>query len=153
MGSFRLGTRQARTMKKAITQPVTAVWPGNAGPLGATWDGEGVNFALFSEHAEKVELCLFDAQGRCEIERIVLRECTDQVWHCYLPDARPGLTYGYRVHGPYKPEEGHRFNPNKLLLDPYAKDIVGTLRWSDAHFGYRIGSRNGDLSLDRRDSA
>jgi isoamylase len=131
----------------------SAVWPGNPYPLGATWDGEGVNFALFSEHAEKVELCLFDAQGRREIERIVLRECTDQVWHCYLPDARPGLTYGYRVYGPYKPEEGHRFNPNKLLLDPYAKDIVGTLRWSDAHFGYRIGARTGDLSLDRRDSA
>ncbi|HVK55687.1 MAG TPA: glycogen debranching protein GlgX [Burkholderiales bacterium] len=131
----------------------SAVWPGNPYPLGAAWDGEGVNFALFSEHAEKVELCLFDAQGRREIERIVLRECTDQVWHCYLPDARPGLTYGYRVYGPYKPEEGHRFNPNKLLLDPYAKDIVGTLRWSDAHFGYRIGARTGDLSLDRRDSA
>ncbi|MDP1708164.1 MAG: glycogen debranching protein GlgX [Gammaproteobacteria bacterium] len=130
-----------------------SVWPGRPYPLGATWDGEGVNFALFSEHAEKVELCLFDHKGRREIIRIPVRWQTDQVWHCYLPDARPGLPYGYRVHGPYKPAEGHRFNPNKLLLDPYAKDIVGALRWSDAHFGYRVGASGADLVLDRRDSA
>jgi isoamylase len=130
-----------------------AVWPGYSYPLGATWDGEGVNFALFSEHAERVELCLFDPKGRREVARIAVREQTDQVWHCYLPEARPGLLYGYRVHGPYEPEEGHRYNPNKLLLDPYAKTIHGALRWSDAHFGYRVGNRKEDLVLDPRDSA
>jgi isoamylase len=133
--------------------PLTAVWPGRPHPRGATWDGEGVNFALFSENAEKVELCLFDPGGRRETQRIALGEQTDQVWHCYLPEARPGLLYGYRVHGPYKPEEGHRFNPHKLLLDPYAKNIVGALRWSDAHFAYRIGDKAEDLSSDRRDDA
>ena len=132
---------------------LSAVWPGNPYPRGATWDGEGVNFALFSEHAEKVELCLFDPTGRRELQRIEVREHTDQIWHCYLPDARPGLLYGYRAYGPYDPARGHRFNPNKLLLEPYAKDIVGNLRWSDSHFGYRIGHRNEDLSLDRRDNA
>ncbi len=131
----------------------SAVWPGAPYPLGATWDGEGVNFALFSEHAEKVELCLFDHRGRREIERIEMPEQTDQVWHCYLPEARPGLVYGYRVHGPYEPTKGHRFNPNKLLLDPYAKSIVGGLRWSDAHFGYRVGHPRQDMSFDRRNSA
>ncbi|WP_035678247.1 glycogen debranching protein GlgX [Azospirillum brasilense] len=122
-------------------------------PLGATWDGLGVNFALFSANATKVELCLFDQDGRRELERIELPEYTDEVWHGYLPDARPGTVYGYRVHGPYEPKAGHRFNPNKLLLDPYAKHMVGPLRWSDAHFGYRVGSPRGDLSFDRRDSA
>ena len=134
-------------------KPITAVWPGRPYPRGATWDGEGVNFALFSEHAERVELCIFDATGRRELQRIELRERTDQVWHCYLPEARPGLLYGYRVHGPYRPEEGHRFNPHKLLLDPYARNIVGALRWSDALFGYTVGHKRGDLSFDRRDSA
>ena len=133
--------------------PLTAVWPGAPFPRGASWDGEGVNFALFSESADKVELCLFDPSGRREVQRIELRERTDQVWHCYLPEARPGLLYGYRVHGPYDPGRGHRFNPNKLLVEPYAKDLVGQLRWSDAHFGYRIGHRNEDLSFDRRDNA
>src|SRR5918996_416852 len=132
---------------------MTTVWPGKSYPLGATWDGQGINFALFSEHAEKVELCLFDPKGQHELERILFREQTDQVWHCYLPEGRPGLLYGYRVYGPYDPEHGHRFNPNKLLLDPYAKAIVGQLRWSDAHFGYRIGGKREDLSLDTRDSA
>ncbi|QKT04275.1 glycogen debranching protein GlgX [Ectothiorhodospiraceae bacterium 2226] len=131
----------------------SAVWSGRPYPLGAVWDGEGVNFALFSEHAERVDLCLFDARGRREIETIRLREQTDLVWHCYLPEARPGLLYGYRVYGPYKPEEGHRFNSNKLLLDPYARAIEGTMRWSDAHFGYRLGDRRADLSFDRRNSA
>ena len=129
------------------------VWPGRPYPLGATWDGEGVNFALFSESAEKVELCLFDQFGRREIHRILLREQTDQVWHCYLPEGRPGLLYGYRVHGPYEPTKGFRFNRNKLLLDPYAKQIQNGLKWHDSHFGYRIGHRNEDLSFDRRDSA
>jgi isoamylase len=133
------------------TEPI--VWPGKPYPLGATWDGEGVNFALFSEHAEAVELCLFDQAGRRELQRVRVKEQTDQVWHCYLPEARPGLIYGYRVSGPYDPSKGHRFNPNKLLLDPYAKQIVGELKWSDSHFGYRVGSKNADLSMDRRDSA
>ena len=136
-----------------LTEFITEVWPGQPYPLGASWTGEGVNFALFSEHAEKVELCIFDAKGRREIQRIDMRWQTDQVWHCYLPEARPGLLYGYRVYGPYKPEEGHRFNPNKLLLDPYAKDIYGNIVWSDAHFGYRIGDKRADLSFDRRDDA
>ncbi len=131
----------------------TAVWPGNPYPLGATWDGQGVNFSIFSEHAEAVELCLFDAKGKQEIERINLRYRTDQVWHCYLPEARPGLLYGYRVYGPYLPEQGHRFNPNKLLLDPYAKDVFGPLLWSDALFGYRVDHAEEDLSFDKRNSA
>jgi glycogen operon protein len=133
--------------------PITAIWPGSPYPRGATWDGEGVNFALFSEHAERVELCLFDPASLNEVQRIEVREQTDLVWHCYLPEARPGLIYGYRVYGPYDPNRGHRFNPNKLLLDPYAHDIVGTIKWSDAHFGYRVGHPNEDLSLDRRDNA
>jgi glycogen operon protein len=136
-----------------MAKPITAVWPGRPYPRGATWDGEGVNFALFSENAEKVELCIFDDKGRRELQRIEFKEHTDQVWHCYLPEARPGMLYGYRVHGPYKPEAGHRFNPHKLLLDPYAKAIVGGINWSDAHFGYRIGHEREDLSFDRRDSA
>jgi glycogen operon protein len=137
----------------AARGPITAVWPGDPYPRGATWDGEGVNFALFSAHAEKVELCLFDATGRHEVQRIELKERTDEIWHCYLPEARPGLLYGYRVHGPYRPEEGHRFNPHKLLVEPYARHLSGTLRWSDAHFGYRVGHAREDLSFDRRDDA
>jgi glycogen operon protein len=129
------------------------VWPGSPYPLGANWDGKGVNFALFSENAEKVELCLFDEHGDREIHRIALPEYTDETWHCYLPDARPGQIYGYRVHGPYAPESGHRFNANKLLIDPYAKALVGGIRWHDALFGYRIGDPKEDLSFDSRDSA
>jgi isoamylase len=129
------------------------VWPGRPYPLGATWDGNGTNFALFSEHADQVELCLFSPDGREEIARFPLREQTDQVWHCYLPEAGPGLLYGYRVHGPYQPENGMRFNPNKLLLDPYAKTISGRLQWNDAHFGYKIGSARQDLSFDWMDNA
>ncbi|GAC1303011.1 MAG: glycogen debranching protein GlgX [Vulcanimicrobiaceae bacterium] len=126
---------------------------GSAHPLGATWDGKGVNFALFSEHAERVELSLFDQRGRRELHRLVLPSYTDGVWHGYVPDARPGLKYGYRVSGPYDPTHGHRFNNHKLLLDPYAKQLSGALRWSDAHFAYRIGTPRGDLSFDRRDNA
>jgi glycogen operon protein len=129
------------------------VWPGRPYPLGATWDGEGVNFAIFSAHAEKVELCLFDRSGSREAARIVLPEYTDEVWHAYLPDARPNLLYGYRVYGPFDPAAGHRFNPNKLLIDPYAKALSGKVRWADALFGYRIGSPREDLSFDRRDNA
>ena len=130
------------------------IWPGNPYPLGATWDGEGVNFALFSEHATGVELCLFDRpdDGR-ESARIPLRERTNMVWHVYLPDARPGQMYGYRVEGPYAPEEGHRFNPAKLLHDPYAKAISGIVNWHDALFGYTVGDPREDLSCDPRDSA
>ena len=130
------------------------VWPGRPYPLGATWDGAGVNFALFSEHATKVELCLFDsADADKETHRIPLKEHTDQVWHCYLPDVQPGQLYGYRVHGPYEPAKGHRFNPNKVLLDPYAKAIGRDLRWDDSLFGYKIGDPNADLSFDDRDNA
>ncbi|MGQ7794117.1 glycogen debranching protein GlgX [Faunimonas sp. B44] len=122
-------------------------------PLGATWDGLGVNFAIFSAHATKVELCLFDESGETELERIELPEYTDEIWHGYLPSARPGTTYGYRVHGAYAPEAGHRFNPNKLLIDPYAKQLIGELRWAPEIFGYRLDSRDKDLSFDERDSA
>jgi isoamylase len=133
------------------SQPV--LWPGRPYPLGSTWDGEGVNFALFSEHAEKVELCLFDAGGRRESLRVPLPEQTDMVWHGYLPEVRPGQLYGYRVYGPYAPEQGHRFNHHKLLLDPYGKQVQGAIRWSDSHFGYKVGHKQEDLSFDRRDDA
>ncbi len=136
-----------------MERPQLRVWPGEPYPRGATWDGRGVNFALFSLHAERVELCLFDEQGRRELYRVALPEYTDEVWHGYLPDVRPGQLYGYRVFGPYDPERGHRFNPHKLLLDPYAKALSGTLRWSDAHFGYRLGHPATDLSFDRRNNA
>ncbi len=134
-------------------KPITQVWPGRPQPRGAHWDGEGVNFALFCEFGERVELCIFDAAGRRELQRVPLVARTDQVFHCYLPEARPGMLYGYRVHGPYRPEEGLRFNANKLLLDPYARNIVGALRWSDALYGYTVGHKRADLSFDRRDSA
>ncbi|HYE00729.1 MAG TPA: glycogen debranching protein GlgX [Alphaproteobacteria bacterium] len=138
---------------RALSSSSTTVWPGQPYPLGATWDGHGVNFALFSAHAERVELCLFDSTGAREVERIVLPEYTDQVWHGYLPEARPGLLYGYRVHGPYEPMAGHRFNANKLLIDPYARALHGQIRWTDAHCGYRVGASREDLSFDRRDNA
>jgi isoamylase len=130
------------------------VWPGNPYPLGATWDGAGVNFALFSENATKVELCLFDKpEGDYQTDRIPMQEHTDQIWHSYLPEVRPGQLYGYRVWGPYEPQAGHRFNPAKLLLDPYAKAIAGTIQWSDALYGYPIGHADADLVPDQRDSA
>jgi isoamylase len=126
---------------------------GSPSRLGASWDGRGTNFALFSAHAEKVELCLFDGQGRRELERVELPERSEDIWHGYLNDVSPGQLYGYRVHGPYAPEQGHRFNANKLLLDPYARRLAGRLVWSDAHFGFRVGSAREDLSFDRRDNA
>ena len=130
------------------------VWPGKPYPLGATWDGEGVNFALFSEHATAVELCLFDSpEVTEESHRIRLEEQTDQVWHVYIPGLWPGQHYGYRVHGPYAPQEGHRFNHHKLLIDPYAKAIAGTVEWSDAMFGYQMGNPKADLSFDTRNNA
>src|SRR5690606_20250028 len=111
-GALVAPTRQGReSPMKALGSPV-AVWPGRPYPLGATWDGEGVNFALFSEGALRVELCVFDRDGRHELGRVELDECTEHVWHGYLPQARPGLTYGYRVHGPYDPAHGLRFNPH-----------------------------------------
>jgi glycogen operon protein len=127
--------------------------PGRPDPLGASWDGLGVNFAVFSANAERIDLCLFDPSGRREIARLPLPECTDEVWHGYLPEARPGQLYGYRAYGPYEPRRGHRFNPHKLLLDPYAKQLHGEVRWSDVLFGYRLGAGRADLSFDRRDSA
>ena len=130
------------------------VWPGRPYPLGGMWDGEGVNFALFSENATGVELCLFDgADSDKESHRIRIEERTDQVWHAYLPEIRPGQMYGYRVHGPYEPEAGHRFNPSKLLIDPYSKALTGTVKRSEAMFAYPIGDPEADLVRDDRDNA
>ena len=129
------------------------VWPGEPFPLGAYWTGKGVNFALFSENAERVELCLFDRSGETEIDRIELPEHTNGIWHGYLPDIVPGELYGYRVFGPYAPERGHRFNHNKLLIDPYARMLYGRFQWNDAIFGYDTGSPDADLSFDTRNSA
>jgi glycogen operon protein len=144
--------KPSRPRKKAAPHR-SRVTEGLPDPLGATWDGLGVNFALFSANAKRVELCLFDRAGQRELERIALPEYTDEVWHGYLPDARPGTVYAYRVHGEYAPEQGHRFNPNKLVLDPYAKALVGELKWSDELFGYQLGSEGADLTFDERDSA
>jgi isoamylase len=128
--------------------------PGRPYPLGATWDGSGVNFALFSEHATAVELCLFDAADPArETRRIAVIERSDQIWHVYLPEARPGLLYGYRVHGPYAPADGHRFNAAKVLLDPYAIAIAGSVTWNGALFGYRPGEAEEGVVPDERDSA
>ena len=130
------------------------VWPGYPYPLGATWTGVGVNFAIFSAHASRVELCLFDSpEATKETARVVLPEQTDEVWHGFLPDARPNQLYGYRVHGPYDPAVGHRFNPNKVVMDPYAKAVARTVRWADEMFGYRVGHADQDLAFDDRDSA
>ncbi|MCW2923089.1 MAG: glgX 1 [Thermoleophilia bacterium] len=127
-------------------------WPGKPYPQGATWDGEGTNFSIFSEHADGVELCLFDDPDDGEPSHVVtLSERTNLNWHCYLPDVRPGQLYGYRVHGPWDPSNGHRFNPNKLLIDPYAKSVAGEITWGDEVFGYAVGE--GDLVMDTRDSA
>ncbi|HEY7789534.1 MAG TPA: glycogen debranching protein GlgX [Vicinamibacterales bacterium] len=130
----------------------THVKEGRPYPRGATWDGEGTNFALFSAHATAVELCLFDERGEREVDRIALPEYTDEMWHGYLPSVKPGAIYGYRVHGPYEPDAGQRFNAHKLLLDPYACGHFGELRWHPAVFGYEMESGN-DLTFDTRDSA
>ncbi|MDB5110857.1 MAG: glycogen operon protein, partial [Mucilaginibacter sp.] len=128
--------------------------PGKPFPLGATWDGEGVNFTLYSENATAVELCLFDAdKDQTESKKIKIIERTDFIWHIYVKDLGPGQMYGFRVHGPYEPENGHRFNPNKLLLDPYAKAVSGVIDWDDALFGYQIGHPDEDLSFSETDSA
>ncbi len=148
-----------------ITPPLSTtdlrVYPGSSYPLGATWDGMGVNFALFSEHAEAVELCLFESvEDTIEAKRILLLEYSDHVWHGYFPDLRPGQLYGYRVYGPWDPLNGHRFNPNKLLVDPYAKAIVRLEKWNPSLFGYQIPDprrastfADADLLIDERDSA
>ncbi len=142
----RVGTAAPQVMRRS------RVREGQPFPLGATWHGLGVNFALFSANATKVELCLFDDAGETELERIEVPEFTDEVWHGYLPDARPGTIYAFRVHGPYEPEAGHRFNPNKLLLDPYARAIVGDLTWGPEVFGYTLETED-DRTFDERDSA
>src|SRR5437763_6385939 len=123
-------------------------------PLGATWTGNGVNFAIFSEHATGVELCLFDSiEATEENIRIPVHERTDQVWHVFLPDVRPGQLYGFRVSGPYDPEHGMRFNSAKLLLDPYSKAIAGDVNWSAEMFSYVVGDELEDLARDFRDDA
>ena len=143
--------------KEPLTQTIIInklVYPGVPYPLGATWDGEGVNFALYAENATGVELCLFEGKHATrESERIKLKERSHHIWHCYLPEARPGQLYGYRVHGPYEPRQGHRFNANKLLIDPYAKAISGVIHWHDSLFGYQLGHPDGDLSFSNTDSA
>lgn len=133
---------------------MTRIWPGRPYPLGATWDGFGVNFALVSSQATSVELCLFDTvHDRQESLRLELPERSDDVWHGYVPDLRPGQGYGYRVHGPYAPHAGLRFNPSKLLIDPYARALSGGIVWDQAVYSYRVDSPHGDLALDRSDSA
>jgi isoamylase len=131
---------------------ISRIREGSPFPRGATWDGKGTNFAVFSAHATKVEVCIFDASGKNEVERIALPEYTNQIWHGYLPDVTPGTIYGYRAHGPYEPDAGHRFNPNKLLLDPYACANYGELQWNPAVFGYKMESGD-DTTFDERDSA
>ena len=133
--------------------PGHAVSAGRPWPMGASLDGDGVNFAVFSAHAEMIELCLFSPDGRKELVRLPFRERDGDIWHMHVGGLTPGAVYGFRAHGPYVPEQGHRFNPHKLLLDPYARAMEGRLRWSDAVMGYKIGSNRGDLSYDTRDSA
>src|SRR5690348_9603999 len=123
------------------------ILPGKPYPLGATWDGTGVNFAVYSENANKVELCLYDNRSRQEIERIDVRETTAYVWHCYIPGLQPGQQYGYRVHGPWEPQNGHRFNPAKLLIDPYAQAISGRVDWKEPIFPYKFGPGDADLEI------
>ncbi|HTF82535.1 MAG TPA: glycogen debranching protein GlgX, partial [Cytophagales bacterium] len=130
------------------------IFPGDPFPLGATWDGKGVNFALYAENATDVELCLFDSeQDTVESVKVKMPERTHQIWHIYIPELKPGQLYGFRVHGPYEPANGLRFNPNKLLLDPYAKAISGTFKWSNELFGYEVGHPDVDLSFSDADSA
>jgi glycogen operon protein len=133
--------------------PGMACLPGRSWPLGPHFDGDGVNFAVFSAHAHRIELCLFTPDGRKETARMLFPERDGDIWSIYVEGMKPGQLYGLRAHGPYEPEEGHRFNPHKLLMDPYARAYDGRLRWSDALMGYRIGSTRGDLSYDTRDSA
>ena len=128
------------------------VEPGDAKRIGASFDGKGTNFALFSAHAERVELCFFNSQG-VETERVTLPEYTDEIWHGYVPGVGPGALYGYRVHGPHDPAAGHRFNPNKLLIDPYARLIEGEIKWGQPIYGYKFDDETLDLSFEETDSA
>src|SRR5581483_3204027 len=136
-----------------MTSMSRKVLPGRPYPQGATWDGTGVNFALYSEPAQKVELCLFDDPPAAETERIPLTECTAYVWHGYLPALAPGQLYGYRVYGRYEPENGLRFNASKLLVDPYAKAIAGRVDWNEPIFPYVLGNEREDLEMDQQDDA
>jgi len=130
------------------------VMPGQPYPLGATWDGKGVNFAVFSENAESIELCLFNDENDAEeYVKIKIEEVSHHIWHVYVPDLKPGQLYGYRVSGPYDPEKGHRFNPNKLLIDPYTRALSGAIRWDDSLFAYQVGNEEEDLSFSESDSA
>ncbi len=132
----------------------TITYPGSPFPLGATWDGKGVNFAIYADNADGVDLCLFHTtEDEKEYDRIPLTERSHQVWHTYIPDMQPGHLYGYRVHGPYDPANGNRFNANKLLIDPYAKAISGTVNWHESLFGYQLGHEDEDLSFSDQDSA
>lgn len=150
MQGRRLSSNNMSDSDKNQRLPRT-VLPGRPYPLGATWDGAGTNFALYSHSGTAVDLCLFDEQGH--EERIPLQEQTNFVWHCYLPAALPGQLYGYRVHGPYEPKRGMRFNPAKLLLDPYARAVSGEVNWKAPLFGYQLGHPDADLSCDSGDSA
>ena len=137
--------------QKAVAGP-PVIREGSSYPLGATWTGEGTNFALFSAHATKIEVCIFDDKGEKEIARYALPEYTNEVWHGFVPDLHPGAPYGYRAYGPYDPAAGHRFNPSKLLLDPYAGAHIGRLTWDAALYGYQVETGD-DLTFDERDSA
>ncbi len=133
---------------------ITPVWPGKPYPLGARVTAQGTNFTLFSENATGVDLCLFSGPDDVqESMRVRMGEVTDAVWHCFLPNVGSGQLYGYRVHGPYEPEEGHRFNESKILLDPYARAIAGLIKWSDEMFPYVFGEEDADLNKDSRDNA
>ncbi|MGR3198108.1 MAG: glycogen debranching protein GlgX, partial [Paracoccus sp. (in: a-proteobacteria)] len=138
-------------MRDSSRPPAFDTSGGRSDLLGAEFFGDGTNFALFSENATAVELCLFDETGKKELHRLPLPEMEGGIWFGFLPGIMPGQVYGYRVHGPYEPHEGHRFNPNKLLLDPYARELRGEIIWDDALHGYKIGQD--DLSFDERDSA
>ena len=153
-GSKRSSGVRSQEMRTGTSSSVRRVWPGNAYPLGATWDGMGVNFSIYAQNATKIELCLFDSvDAKKESVRIPLPERTDEIWHAYLPEVMPGQLYGYRVHGPYDPDKGHRFNSNKLVLDPYAKLIARGVKWHDSLFGYSLGNDDKDRSFDDQDSA
>lgn len=146
--------KKAKAQAAATSWLKTPIYPGRAFPLGATYDGHGVNFAIYSEHAEEIELCLFETlDSETEFLKVKLKEREHHVWHLYIPDMKPGQLYGYRVYGPYDPKNGQRFNSNKLLLDPYAKAISGSIEWHDAVFGYKIGNPDEDLSFGETNSA
>ena len=148
-----LKSEEPRAAEAPAADP-RATRPGKPYPQGAAWDGKGVNFSLFSAASDSVELCLFDSpEQTAKSRRITISERTNGVWHIYVPEIGPGQLYGFRVHGPYEPSRGLRFNPHKLLLDPYAKAIGRKLKWADEVFGYQIGHADADLSFDARDSA